>query len=306
MAMNTPSSPDPAIAQAPRPMTRTVPGRRVGARSTSLVPSPFRRGTTVELRTQGRSGFPGEEDNQTGGRNVVDKVEMDGKGRDEEDVALERVPCSARVWPGPRCPTQVSSGGSHLPNEDADKVRPLRAPRSWRMPFGIIAASAFGIAFATGSAPRTPTPAAGASQSARRVIQHTSLCASAETVNRLVVRRTDAFPQNHLRFSFPATVAVTEVAAVRSVARALCALPAMPEQAMHCPVDFGIAYHLEFSRGQQRFPVVTLDATGCQSVHGLVVERWTARSPGFWRTLGAALHLENASWATFRGAGPSG
>lgn len=163
---------------------------------------------------------------------------------------------------------------------------------------GLVAITA---AIATTSASLTARPGQH-----RTAAPPTPLCASAGTVTRLVVHRTDAFPQNHFRFSFPASVVVTEVAAVRSVARALCALPAMPDQAMSCPAGFGITYHLQFSRAQQQFRPVNLEATGCQMVRGLAQQRWIARSPNFWRILGTAMRLENPSWATFRGTGPNG
>jgi hypothetical protein len=149
-----------------------------------------------------------------------------------------------------------------------------------------------------------PTSEATASRSAGAVTRATALCDSSGSLTHLVVRRVDAFPQNHIRFSFPATVVVRETAAVRRVARALCALPAMPNQGLHCPMDLGITSHLEFSSPTQHFRVVTVDATGCQSVTGLAPQRWIARSPGFWRTLGSAMHLKTPSWETFRGGRP--
>lgn len=186
------------------------------------------------------------------------------------------------------------------------KVRHVWRSGMWRSVSGIAVASACAMAIASAGALGAPTPVAGASPPARQVVQHTSLCASTATLIRLIVHRTEAFPQNHFHFTFPTSVVVREVAAVRRVAGALCALPAMPDEAMQCPANFGITYHLEFSSAQRNFPVVTLDATGCQSVQGLVRPRWIARSPRFWRALGTAMHLEHPSWATFRGTGPTG
>jgi len=80
------------------------------------------------------------------------------------------------------------------------------------------------------------------------------LCRSVGNLNRLVLRRSDAFPQNHMRFSFAAEVTVTVASKVREAARALCALPRMPSGTFHCPADFGIAYHLVFSAGDRAFP----------------------------------------------------
>lgn len=123
-------------------------------------------------------------------------------------------------------------------------------------------------------------------------------------LDRLVVRRSDAFPQNHIHFTFPAAVTVTDVARVRMVARALLTLPAMPK-GIHCPIDLGIVYQLTFFRGGQALPAISIRATGCQQVSGLGIMRWVARSPGFWRTLGLAMGLAQPGYAAFRGSGPA-
>jgi hypothetical protein len=150
-----------------------------------------------------------------------------------------------------------------------------------------------------------PASVAGAAHSEPTTV-HTPLCGSAGAVTLLIVRRTVAFPQNHFRFSFPSSVSVHRANAVRRVARALCALPPLPREVFGCPADFGILYHLQFVRGHQRFRVVTLDATGCQTVHGLATARWVARSPRFWQVLGVAMGLRQPAWETFRGGQSAG
>jgi predicted small secreted protein len=132
------------------------------------------------------------------------------------------------------------------------------------------------------------------------------LCNSVPRLDRLVVARSDGFPQNHIRFSFPATITVTDAARVRKAAQALCELPKMPSGTFSCPADFAIVYHLAFSAAGERFPAVSVDATGCETVRGLTTTRWVARTPGFWRTLGEAMGLGEPSYATFRGIGPNG
>lgn len=133
-----------------------------------------------------------------------------------------------------------------------------------------------------------------------------SVCQEVSSLRGLVVQRTDAFPQNHFAFNFPAEVTVTDAARVQAAARALCDLPAMAAGAISCPADFGIAYRLAFSAGGQQFPPVTVDATGCQTVHHLgTTARWTEPSPSFWVILGAALGLPHSDYATFRGIGPA-
>lgn len=133
-----------------------------------------------------------------------------------------------------------------------------------------------------------------------------ALCGSLPSLDRLVVRRSDAFPQNHIRFSFPAEIPVTDATGVRSAAQALCSLPKFPTGTISCPADVGIIYHLAFSAGERVFPTVRVDATGCQGVRGLGPERWVARSPGFWAALGRAMRLSFPAYAAFRGSGPKG
>ena len=44
-----------------------------------------------------------------------------------------------------------------------------------------------------------------------------------------------------------------------------------------------------------------MDATGCQGVKGLGAVRWVARSPEFWRVLGAAMGLAHPDAGLFAG-----
>ena len=73
-------------------------------------------------------------------------------------------------------------------------------------------------------------------------------------LDRLVVLRSDAFPQNHIRFSFPAKVTVTDPAKVQAVARALLALPVMPNGTFSVPIDLGVTYRLLFATGAGNSP----------------------------------------------------
>ena len=126
----------------------------------------------------------------------------------------------------------------------------------------------------------------------------TTVCAEAAHVDRLAISRTSANPGH---FTFPAEVTVSTPRQARAVARALCALPAMPSGAINCPADLGISYGLRFAAGGRRLPPVTVQATGCQQVHGLGRVRWTAHSPAFWGVLGTAAGIHPASYQTFRG-----
>lgn len=117
------------------------------------------------------------------------------------------------------------------------------------------------------------------------------LCGNAGRVDRLVVKRVDDFPQNHPHFTFPAKITVRDPAKARSVALAVCALPAMPRAYMSCPVDFGIIYRLTFTAEGKNLPPVRADPGGCSEVRGIGQTRWAARAPGFWRNLGAAMGI---------------
>lgn len=154
---------------------------------------------------------------------------------------------------------------------------------------------------ACGSAGPASQPAPSASSTAPA----TTLQQDISRLDRLVVRRSDAFPQNRIHFTFPATMTVSDVAAVQKVARALLELPAMPKGIL-CPIDLGIVYELTFFSAGHELPTISIRATGCQQVGGLGTTRWLARSPGFWRTLGLAMGLAKPGSATFRGSGPAG
>lgn len=132
-----------------------------------------------------------------------------------------------------------------------------------------------------------------------------TLCESVPELAHLVVRRSDAFPQNHVVFSFPTVVSVNDAASVQKVASALCALPRMPKRVFHCPADFGIVYQLSFSTKRQSFPPISIEATGCQTVKGLGEVRWVAQTAEFWKVLGEAMRLSHPSRQTFAGRLPN-
>jgi hypothetical protein len=159
----------------------------------------------------------------------------------------------------------------------------------------VLVATSIGAAQATASARPSGT--------LRHAVVLPTLCNAVSDLDSLVVRRVDAFPRNHIRFSFPAVVSVSDPAAVKKAATALCALPAMPRGPMSCPADLGITYELTFSQAGRPFPLVVASATGCQGVTGLVPTRWAARTPNFWRELGEAMGLAHPTWETFRGSG---
>ena len=127
------------------------------------------------------------------------------------------------------------------------------------------------------------------------------LCGSIGQVERLVVQRVDLLPQNHLYFTFPAKVTVTDPARARSAAQAACALPRMPSGTFSCPIDMGIEYRLTFTAAGKELPPVLADAGGCGAVDGIGSARWTVSSPGFWPALAAAMGIKQPDNSTFRG-----
>lgn len=128
-----------------------------------------------------------------------------------------------------------------------------------------------------------------------------ALCRSAAAPTRLRVVRRDAFPQNHVMFTFPARRLINDPARVADVANALCSLPAMPNGVVHCPMDWGITYQLRFTGPHARFAPVTVSATGCLTVRGLGSPRWIMRSPRFWPTLARLMDVRGPAYATLRG-----
>ena len=80
---------------------------------------------------------------------------------------------------------------------------------------------------------------------------------------------------------------------MQAVARALLALPVDAEAASSTARPTSASSTTwRSTRAANALPVVSLDATGCRDrSSGLGDARWVARSPGFWRILGEALHL---------------
>ena len=150
---------------------------------------------------------------------------------------------------------------------------------------------------ASGASPSTPPATAG----------QIPLCASISQITRLTIIRTRSMNRiQELHFPFPPRVIVTNVAAARSVAAAVCALPRMPNGIMSCPVELlGTSYQLTFTAVGRALPLVTAEATGCEQVTGAGPVRHATSSPGFWRALGQAMDLVAPGPPVFQGQGPT-
>ena len=136
------------------------------------------------------------------------------------------------------------------------------------------------------------------------------LCAATAQLDSLTVTRKDAFPKNHVKFPFPATVKVGNPAQARAVARQLCALHKPAARSSHgaaiaCPINLGISYRLTFAAGSRHLAPVTVGATGCEVVRGLGSTRLAMNAAPLWRTLGTAMKLQHPGNAAFRGSPPS-
>lgn len=179
---------------------------------------------------------------------------------------------------------------------------------AYRLSYGLALACAAAGAIVVLSGCGSAVSSAGAPQaspSGSVAPQAAALRAALPRLDRLVVRRTDAFPQNHVRFSFPALTTVRDAAQVRGVAQALLDLPAMSQSTNPGgPVDLGIVYHLTFFGAGRALPVISVAVTGMERVDGLGAARWAAVSPHFWTTFAGALGLTTPGYATLRGSLP--
>ena len=152
------------------------------------------------------------------------------------------------------------------------------------------------------ASPSSAAPSSPPSGSSGNVAASGSgLCGAAAQVDSLTVQRTNALPGNHPRFSFPATEKVSSAAQARSVAQSLCTLPPVSHTMIACPADFGITYKLTFAGGSRQFAPVTLNAAGCELVHGLGTVRKITTSNVVWRRLGVAIGIPHPSQAAFAG-----
>ncbi|MBV9794778.1 MAG: hypothetical protein JO016_12655 [Actinobacteria bacterium] len=150
---------------------------------------------------------------------------------------------------------------------------------------------------ASGSSPsRSATPSRGATLQAS-----SGVCSSVPKLTALTVRRMNDLPQNHLKFVFPATEAVTSATQVQTVAKSLCALP-QQGGSVTCPMDNGVSYQLTFVEGSTKFTPVTAEASGCSIVKGLGQPRRVEPSTALWQALGLAIGIPHPDQRSFTGA----
>lgn len=121
-----------------------------------------------------------------------------------------------------------------------------------------------------GSAGRSASAGPGASQSAAATVKAAdgTVCTDTQGVDQVKVSRTSSSRQ----------VTLSGAIQVRALATAVCALPPMPS-GQSCPATSGDSILLVFADGQQDFPPVSIQVSGCRGVTGVEPARsWSASS----------------------------
>jgi hypothetical protein len=103
-----------------------------------------------------------------------------------------------------------------------------------------------------------------------------NLCRRPIEADRVVITR-------HTPSAPARSVTVTGVRRVRSLARAVCALPRLPV-GTQCPAIAGGSHRLIFAAGRRKFSAVTVQDVGCKLVTGVKNVRQADR-PGFWKLI---------------------
>jgi hypothetical protein len=144
---------------------------------------------------------------------------------------------------------------------------------------------ACGSATADGAAPpastSTSTSARGSSQqpvTGASTPAGGSLCSDGQAADRVVVSGSAA----------PRQVTLHGATQVQAMVAALCALPAMPP-GQHCPDASAGSVRLVFAAGEQSFPPVSVQESGCYGVTGLGATRSWSPSSAFGRMLSEAV-----------------
>lgn len=119
-----------------------------------------------------------------------------------------------------------------------------------------------------GTASAQPAPATHSSSR--------NLCRRSASADRVVITRKTPSAR-------PRSVTVAGVRRVRSLARAVCALPRLPV-GTQCPAIAAGFHRLVFTAGRRKFSAVTVQNAGCQLVTGLKTVR-QADKPHFWKLI---------------------
>lgn len=139
-----------------------------------------------------------------------------------------------------------------------------------------------------------------------KVVSTVAACQEVSQLTALTVHRKATAAALNRRFAFPRELRVRNHREVQHVAATLCALPArVPGEVYHCPpAGPDIVYSLQFYRGTQPFPVITLPMGGCGNVTGLG-RRERLATPSLWNILGQAVGAPHGGQAALAGQSQS-
>ncbi len=128
---------------------------------------------------------------------------------------------------------------------------------------GSVTAGSAGHPASASASPSRPSAAAAGTPAGG------SLCADGQSADRVVVSRS----------AFPGQVTLRGTTQVRAMVAALCALPPLPA-GQHCPATIAGSVRLVFAAGEQSFPPVNVQESGCRGVTGIGATRsWSPSSP---------------------------
>ena len=145
----------------------------------------------------------------------------------------------------------------------------------------LVGLAACGSATADRTAPPASTSALGSSQqpvTGASTLTDGSLCSDGQAADRVAVSGSAA----------PRQVTLHGATQVQAMVAALCALPAMPP-GQHCPGASAGSVRLVFAAGEQSFPPVSVQESGCHGVTGLGATRSWSPSSAFGRMLSEAV-----------------
>ena len=145
----------------------------------------------------------------------------------------------------------------------------------------LVGLAACGSATADRTAPQASASARGSSQqpvTGASTPTGGSLCSDGQAADRVVVSGSAA----------PRQVTLHGATQVQAMVAALCALPAMPP-GQHCPAASAGPVRLVFAAGEQSFPPVSVQESGCHGVTGLGATRSWSPSSAFGRMLSEAV-----------------
>jgi hypothetical protein len=194
------------------------------------------------------------------------------------------------------------------PRKSARRGRALRraAVTLLSVAAGLVVLAACGTTPAPGSGGAAPAGASGSPGTASTAPGSAAqpvLCRDAAAVTGLRIVRLPGLHVPQAQTAFRGQATAVSPAQARAVARALCALPAMPHGILDCPALFpGTSYQLRFTADGRALPVVTIEATGCDTVTGVGQVR-RALSPVFWRVLATAAGLSPPGQGVFSSPG---